>query len=66
VIRHSADGVANDLPIRLQELNHMKRFLVLGGLLVAASFVTPVAVMADSDHHRESRYHDRDGRDYRT
>jgi len=41
----------------------MKHFLVLGGLLLAASMVAPVAVMAD-DHRAERRYYDRDHRDY--
>ena len=41
----------------------MKHFLILGGLLMAASVVAPVAVMAD-DHHREKRCYDRDHRDY--
>ena len=44
----------------------MKHFLILGGLLVAASFIAPVAVMADGRHQREIRYYDRDGRDYHT
>ena len=44
----------------------MKRSLILGGLLVAASFIAPVAMMADRDNHRERRYYDRDGRDYHT
>jgi hypothetical protein len=42
----------------------MKQFLILGGLLTAASLVAPMAVMADGDNHREKRYYDRDGRDY--
>ncbi len=41
----------------------MKRFLILGGLVMAASVVAPVAVMAD-DHHGEKRYYDRDHHDY--
>jgi hypothetical protein len=44
----------------------MRHFLILGGLLMAASFIAPVAVIADSDNHRENRYYDRDGRDYHT
>ena len=44
----------------------MKRLLILGGLFLAASFIAPVAVMADRDDHRERRYYDRDGRDYHT
>jgi hypothetical protein len=42
----------------------MKRALILGGVLMAASFITPVATMADDDHYRERRYYVRDGRDY--
>ena len=42
----------------------MKHFLILGGLLMAASLVAPVALMADK--HREKRYYDRAGRDYHT
>ena len=43
----------------------MKHFLILGGLMLAASFIAPVAVMADGDDHRgERRYRDTDGRDY--
>ena len=41
----------------------MKHFLILGGLLMVATVVAPLAVMAD-DHHGEKRYYDRDGRDY--
>ena len=41
----------------------MKHLLILSGLLMAASVVAPVAVMAD-DHHGEKRYYDRAGRDY--
>ena len=44
----------------------MKRFLILGALLMVGSFIAPVAVKADDDHHRERRYYDRDGRDYHT
>jgi hypothetical protein len=42
----------------------MRHFLILGGLLMTASFLTPVAAMADD--HGERRYYDRDGRDYHT
>ena len=42
----------------------MKHFLILGGLMMAASLISPVAIMADDDHHGEKRYYDRDGRDY--
>ena len=43
----------------------MKHFLILGGLMMAASFIAPVAMMADGDDHRgERRYRDTDGRDY--
>jgi hypothetical protein len=32
---------------------------------MAATLITPLAVMANDDHHRgERRYYDRDGRDY--
>jgi hypothetical protein len=41
----------------------MKHFLILVGLLMAASVIAPVAVLAD-DHHGEKRYYDRAGRDY--
>ena len=41
----------------------MKHLLILGGFLMAASFIAPVAVMAD-EHHGEKRYYDRDHRDY--
>ncbi len=44
----------------------MKHLLILCGLLLAASFIAPVAVMADGDRHRERRYYDQDGRDYHT
>jgi hypothetical protein len=46
-----------------QEFNDMKHFLIFGGLLMAASVVAPVAMMAD-DHHGEKRYYDRVHRDY--
>lgn len=42
----------------------MKHLLILGGLLMAASVISPVAVMAQEDHRGEVRYYDRDGRDY--
>ena len=42
----------------------MKQFLIICGLLMTASVVTPVAVMADNDHHGEKRYYDRDHHDY--
>jgi hypothetical protein len=43
----------------------MKHFLILGGLLMAASLIAPVAIMADGDDHRgQKRYYDRDTRDY--
>jgi hypothetical protein len=41
----------------------MKHFLILGGLMMAASLIAPVAIMADG-HHGEKRYRDVDGRDY--
>ena len=43
----------------------MKRFLILGLLGVTASFIAPVAAVADDNRH-ERRYYDRDGRDYHT
>jgi hypothetical protein len=47
----------------------MKHLLILGGLLMAASLIAPVALLADHDDHRddhrgEKRYYDRDSRDY--
>jgi len=42
----------------------MKHLLILGGLIMAASMIAPVAVMAAGDHRGEVRYYDRDGRDY--
>ena len=42
----------------------MKHFAMIGGLLMAAFLITPVAVMADDHHRGEKRYYDRDGRDY--
>ena len=43
----------------------MKQFLFLGGLLMAASLIAPVAVKADGDDHRgQKRYYDRDSHDY--
>ena len=44
-------------------MKHFKRFMILSGLLTAASMIAPVAVMADN-HHGERRYYDRDGHDY--
>jgi len=41
----------------------MKHFLMLGGLLLTASLIAPVAAIAD-DHHGERRYYDRDRHDY--
>jgi hypothetical protein len=41
----------------------MKRFLILGGLLMATFVAAPLTLMAD-DHHGERRYYDRDHRDY--
>jgi hypothetical protein len=41
----------------------VRHFLILGGLLMSAALLAPVAVMAD-DHHGEKRYYDRNGRDY--
>ena len=43
----------------------MKQLLVLGGFLMAASLLAPVAIMADRDDHRgETRYYDQNNRDY--
>jgi hypothetical protein len=41
----------------------MKHLLILSGLLIAASVVVPVAMMAE-DHHGEKRYYDKEHRDY--
>jgi hypothetical protein len=66
-IRCKRGRVASDVPTPYQEINHMKHFLLLGGLLMAASLIAPVAVKADGDDHRgERRYYDRNGRDYHT
>jgi hypothetical protein len=46
-----------------QEINDLKHFLVLGGLLMSAALIAPAALMAN-DHHGEKRYYDRDGHDY--
>jgi hypothetical protein len=48
----------------MQEMNNMKQFLILGGLMMAASLLAPVAIMADGNHRGEKRYRDADGRDY--
>ena len=40
----------------------MKRFIILGGFLLGATFLAPMAV-AD-DHHQDRRYYDRGGKDY--
>jgi hypothetical protein len=42
----------------------MKHFMILGGLMMAASLIAPVAIMADDHHRGERRYRDVDGRDY--
>ena len=56
--------VAGRVPVqRAGVKRQMKHFFILSGLLVAASVIAPVALMAD-DHHGERRYYDRDGRDY--
>jgi hypothetical protein len=55
--------VASDVPAPSQEINNMKHFLMLGGLLMTASLIAPVTAMAD-DHHGERRYYDRDHHDY--
>ena len=41
----------------------MKHLVILGGLLMAASVVGPVAMMAE-DHHGEKRYYDKEHHDY--
>jgi hypothetical protein len=41
----------------------MKRFIILGTLLMATAVVAPVAAMAQ-DHHGEKRYYDRAHHDY--
>ena len=41
----------------------MRRFQILGGLLLGAALIVPVAVSA-ADH--EKKYYDRDGKDYHT
>ena len=41
----------------------MKRFQILGGLLLGAALLVPVAVSA-ADH--DKKYYDRDGKDYHT
>ncbi len=41
----------------------MRHFSILGGLMLAAWVIAPVAVVAE-DHRGEVRYYDRDGRDY--
>jgi hypothetical protein len=40
----------------------MKRFMILGGFLLGAAFLAPIAT-AD-DHHQDKRYYDREGKDY--
>jgi hypothetical protein len=55
---------AHDLFIPVNGGHDMHRFLVVGGLLLSASLIAPVAVRADDDHHRERRYYDREHRDY--
>lgn len=39
----------------------MKRFLILGGFLLGAAFLAPVA---SADDHHDKRYYDRNVRDY--
>jgi hypothetical protein len=46
-----------------QEIIDLKHFLMLGGLLMSAAVIAPVALMAQ-DHHGERRYYDRAGHDY--
>ena len=63
VDERSRGRVARDLPSSWREINDVKHFLILGGLVMSAALLAPVAVMAE-DHHGERRYYDRDGRDY--
>ena len=39
----------------------MKRLLTLGGFLLGAAILAPIAM---ADDHRDKRYYDRDSRDY--
>jgi hypothetical protein len=41
----------------------MRQLAILGGLMLAALFVAPVAAVA-ADHRGEANYYDRDARDY--
>jgi type III secretory pathway component EscR len=65
-IRRSADEWLATCAFTWQEINDMKQFLILGGLLMAAFVNAPVAMMADGDNHQEKRYYDRSGKDYHT
>jgi hypothetical protein len=62
---YSVSATADGVPPVKQEIYDMKQFLILGGLLMAASLIAPVAVKADGNDHRgEKRYYDRDSHDY--
>ncbi|HEY2857948.1 MAG TPA: hypothetical protein VGJ21_05995, partial [Terracidiphilus sp.] len=45
---------------------NMKRFMILGGLLLGAAFLAPLASADDRpyDHRNDKRYYDRNGKDY--
>ena len=40
----------------------MKHFLILGGFVLGAALLAPVAITADDQHYK--RYYDKQGRDY--
>ena len=42
----------------------MHRFLIVGGLLLSAALIAPVAARADDRNHQDRRYYDKDVRDY--
>jgi hypothetical protein len=42
----------------------MNRFLVVGGFLLGAAWLVPVAARAED--HQDKRYYDRNGHDYHT
>ena len=49
------------------EVNLMKRFLILSGLLLSTAFlIAPVPANADDRRRQEKRYYDRQTRDYHT
>src|SRR6202023_3161278 len=47
-----------------EEVDIMRRFVILTAFFAATALVAPVAMRADD--HRERRYYDRDGHDYHT